>query len=74
MATKAKKPKPVADPTGAKRQAAIRERKVRVEALLEPAEFAEVEALIQAGECKDKADAIRQGLHEKYLRWTRKKR
>ncbi len=60
------------DTTGAKRQAAIRDRKERVEALLEPAEYAEVQALIAAGECKDKADAIRQGLHEKYLRWIDK--
>lgn len=61
------------DKTGALRQAAIRARKVRVEALLEPAEYAEVEALIAAGECNDKADAVRQALHEKYLRWLKKK-
>lgn len=57
------------DTTGAKRQAALRERKERVEALLEPEEFAELQALIDAGECRDKADGIRQSLHEKYLRW-----
>lgn len=58
------------DPTGAKRQAAIRSRKERVEALLEPAEHDEVKALIESGVCKDKADAVRQALHEKYLRWV----
>lgn len=69
--TDQKKPR-AKDTTGAKRQAAIRDRKVRVEALLEPQEHSEVEALIAAGVCKDKADAVRQGLHEKYLRWAEK--
>lgn len=73
MAAETKNPKRGNDTTGGKRQKAIRERKVRVEALLEPSEYAEVMALIEAGECRDKADAIRQALHEKYLRWKEQK-
>lgn len=69
--TEQKKPRGK-DTTGAKRQAVIRARKLRVEALLEPGEHAEVEALIAAGVCKDKADAVRQALHEKYLFWVEK--
>lgn len=67
-----KKPEPK-DPTGAKRQQALRERKPRVEAFMTSAEYAEVEDLIAAGECANQADAVRKALHEKYLRWKRKK-
>lgn len=68
-----KKPKRGKDTTGAHRQAALRERKPKVEAFLTLEEYAEVEDLIAGGECSDKADAVRQALHEKYLRWKKKK-
>lgn len=61
------------DKTGAKRQQALRERKPRVEAYLEPEEYREVEAMIAAGECDNQADAVRKALHEKYLRFMRKR-
>ncbi len=65
----AKKPKRGNDTTGAARQAALRAAKPKVEAFLTPEQFAEVEALIAGGECTDKADVVRQSVHEKYLRF-----
>lgn len=61
------------DTTGAKRQRALRATKPEIRAFLTPEQFAEVEALIAGGECVDKADAIRQALHEKYLRFMAEK-
>ena len=61
------------DTTGAKRQRELRAAKPEVRAFLTPEQSAEVEALIAGGECVDKADAIRQALHEKYLRFIAKK-
>ncbi len=66
-------PKQSYDTTGTKRQRALRARKPRVEAYLTPEEYAEVEALITAGQCANQADAVRQALHEKYLRDIKKK-
>lgn len=61
------------DNTGAKRQQALRERKIRIEAYLEPEAFAEVTAMLAGGEGTDKADLVRQALREKYVRWMDKK-
>jgi hypothetical protein len=61
------------DPTGAKRQQALRGLKPRVEAYLTREEFAEVEALVVSGECANQADAVRKALHEKYLRFAKKR-
>lgn len=62
------------DYTSTKRSAAHRERKERVEALLEPAEFAEVEAMLKAGISGGKKSALlRDALHEKYLRFMEEK-
>lgn len=66
------KPEPK-DPHGAKRIRAMRDAKERFEAYLDDAEAAEAHALIAAGEGADKADLVRKALHEKYLRWKRKK-
>lgn len=68
-----KKPKRGKDTTGAVRQAALRAAKPKVEAFLTPDQFAEVEALIAGGECTDKADVVRQAIHEKYLRFIQQK-
>ena len=68
-----KKPSRGRDTTGAKRQRELRASKPKVEAFLTSAQFAEVEVLIAAGECVDKADAVRQALHEKYLRFIAEK-
>lgn len=57
------------DTTGAKRQRELRAAKPEVRAFVTPEQLAEVEALIAGGECVDKADAVRQALHEKYLRF-----
>jgi hypothetical protein len=67
------KPKRGSDTTGAKRQRELRATKPEIRAFLTPEEFAEVEALIAAGECTDKADVIRQAVHEKYSRFMKKK-
>lgn len=69
-----KKPKRGRDTTGAKRLGELRERMVRMpEVYLAPDAYAEVEALLAAGEAGSKADLIRQALHEKYLRHIQKK-
>jgi len=56
------------DTTSAKRQRELRASKPKVEAFMTPEQFTEVEALISSGECADKADVVRQAVHEKYLR------
>ena len=62
------------DTTGAKRLAQLRERMVRMpEVHLTPESYAEVEAMISAGESRSKTELIRQALHEKYLRWVENK-
>lgn len=66
-------PKRGRDTTGAKRQRELRAAKTKVEAFLTQEQLAEVEALIAGGECADKADAVRQALHEKYLRFMQEK-
>lgn len=67
--TEEKKPGRGRDTTGAKRQRELRATKPEVRAFLTPEQFAEVEALIAAGECVDRADVVRQAVHEKYLRF-----
>jgi hypothetical protein len=67
--TEAKKPSRGRDTTGAKRQRELRAAKPEIRAFVTQEQFAEVEALIAGGECVDKADAVRQALHEKYLRF-----
>jgi hypothetical protein len=60
-----KKPKRGKDTTGGKRLASLRERTVRMpEVHLTPDAYAEVEALLAAGECDSKAELMRQALHE----------
>lgn len=71
--TEEKKPKRGRDTTGAQRQRDLRAAKPEIRAFLSPAQFAEVEALISGGECTDKADVVRQAVHEKYLRFMAKK-
>lgn len=73
--TEEKKPKRKRgrDTTGAKRQRAQRANKMSVEAFMTAEEFAEVEALIAGGECSNKADVVRQAVHEKYLRFMQKR-
>lgn len=66
-----KTPKRGQDNTGKQRIRDLRTRKERVEAYLDPSAYTEVETLIAAGEATDKADLVRQALHEKYLRWTK---
>jgi len=71
--TEEKKPSRGRDTTGAKRQRALRAAKPKVEAFLTPEQFAEVQAMLAAGVCADKAELVRQALHEKYLRFIEKK-
>lgn len=68
------KPKRGKDTTGGKRVGALRERMVRMpEVHLTPEAYAEVEAMLAAGESASKADLMRQALHEKYLRFIDEK-
>lgn len=72
--TEEKKPKRGRDTTGAKRLGELRARMVRMpEVHLTPEAYAEVEALLAAGEASNKTDLIRQALREKYLRFKQKK-
>lgn len=69
-----KKPQRGSDKTGAKRLEVLRKRMVRMpEVYLTPEACAEVDALLAAGEAGNKSDLIRRALHEKYLRWQKKK-
>lgn len=61
------------DTTSGKRLESLRGRMVRMpEVHLTPDAYAEVEAMLTAGESSSKADLMRQALHEKYLRWVAK--
>lgn len=72
--TNDKKPKRGRDTTGGKRLDALRDRTVRMpEVHLTPEAYAEVEAMLAAGEGDNKTNLMRQALHEKYLRWQKKK-
>lgn len=74
MAEEKPKPKRGRDTTGGKRVDALRERMVRMpEVHLTPEAYAEVEAMLAAGESSSKADLMRQALHEKYLRFIAEK-
>lgn len=64
-----KKPKRGRDTTGAQRQRDLRASKPKLEAFVTPEQFAEAMTLIASGECTDKADVVRQAVHEKYLRF-----
>lgn len=68
--TKTPEPK---DPTGAKRQRELRAAKPELRAFVTPEQYAEAMVLIEGGECSNIADLVRQAVHEKYLRWKRKK-
>lgn len=71
--TEKKQPKRGRDTTGAKRQRELRAAKPEIRAFLTLEEFEEVRALIAGGECTDKADVVRQAVHEKYLRFMAEK-
>lgn len=71
--TEEKKPSRGRDTTGAKRQRELRAAKPEIRAFMTPEQFAEAEALVASGECADKADVVRQAVHEKYLRFISKK-
>lgn len=67
------KPERGRDTTGAQRQRDLRARKPKLEAFVTPEQFAEAMTLIAGGECVDKADVVRQAVHEKYLRFMAEK-